>query len=81
MKRKRRAPARAGPAIMTWHFFERMVDGSLRASPRCVASRTGTRHMKLTPAVRPYLKSVFGRVQEDFELLNIPPARLFYCAR
>jgi hypothetical protein len=37
--------------------------------------------MKLTPAVRPCLKSVFGRVQEDFELLNITPARLFYCAR
>jgi phospholipid N-methyltransferase len=36
---------------------------------------------QLTTAVRPYLKSVFGRVQEDFELLNITPARLFYCAR
>lgn len=31
--------------------------------------------------VRPYLERVFGRVSRDFKLLNILPARLFYCAR
>jgi phospholipid N-methyltransferase len=31
--------------------------------------------------VLPYLERVFGRVSRDFELLNIIPARLFYCAR
>ena len=36
---------------------------------------------QLSSAVRPYLQRVFGRVHEDFELLNILPARLFYCAR
>ena len=36
---------------------------------------------QLSTAVRPYLESVFGRVRQDFELLNIPPGRLFYCAR
>ena len=36
---------------------------------------------QLSSVVRPYLESVFGRVQQDFELLNIPPGRLFYCAR
>ncbi len=32
-------------------------------------------------AVQPYLERVFGRVSRDFELLNILPARLFFCAR
>lgn len=31
--------------------------------------------------VRPYLEQVFGSVSRDFKLLNILPARLFYCAR
>ncbi len=30
--------------------------------------------------VRPYLQRVFGSVREDFELLNILPARLYYCS-
>ncbi len=32
-------------------------------------------------AVLPYLERVFNVVSRDFELLNILPARLFYCAR
>src|ERR1041385_7231190 len=36
---------------------------------------------QLSTAVRPYLESVFNHVRQDFELLNIPPGRLFYCAR
>jgi len=36
---------------------------------------------QLSGVVRPYLERVFGRVRQDFELLNIPPGRLFYCAR
>jgi len=36
---------------------------------------------QLSGAVRPYLESVFGQVRQDFELLSIPPGRLFYCAR
>lgn len=36
---------------------------------------------QLSGAVRPHLRKVFGRVREDFELLNILPARLFYCER
>ncbi len=32
-------------------------------------------------AVLPYLERVFDVVSRDFELLNILPARLFYCAR
>jgi phospholipid N-methyltransferase len=36
---------------------------------------------QMSGAVRPYLERVFGRVQQDFHLLQILPARLFYCAR
>jgi phospholipid N-methyltransferase len=36
---------------------------------------------QLSGAVLPYLENVFGNVSRDFALLNIVPARLFYCAR
>lgn len=29
--------------------------------------------------VRPYLRRIFGRVEEEYELLNILPTRLYYC--
>ncbi|MDB6034100.1 MAG: methyltransferase [Verrucomicrobiales bacterium] len=31
--------------------------------------------------VLPYLERIFGQVQKEFELLNIFPARLFFCMR
>lgn len=31
--------------------------------------------------IQPYLEKVFGSVDRDFELLNIMPARMFYCMR
>ena len=34
---------------------------------------------QFTRAVRPYLESSFGSVQENFQMLNILPARIFYC--
>jgi phospholipid N-methyltransferase len=36
---------------------------------------------QFTGAVLPCLRQVFGRVQQDFELRNILPARIFYCVR
>jgi phospholipid N-methyltransferase len=36
---------------------------------------------QFSSVVLPYLERVFGRVSRDFELLNIVPTRLFYCAR
>ncbi len=36
---------------------------------------------QLSSVVLPYLEKVFGKVSRDIELLNIVPARLFYCAR
>lgn len=36
---------------------------------------------QFSSAVLPYLERVFGKVSRDFELLNIVPAQLFYCAR
>ena len=35
---------------------------------------------QLSSAVLPHLEQVFGHVSRDFALLNIIPARLFYCA-
>jgi phospholipid N-methyltransferase len=34
---------------------------------------------QFTRAVLPYLRQVFGLVRQDFEPLNVMPARLFYC--
>jgi len=34
---------------------------------------------QFTRAVLPYLQQVFGSVHQDFEPLNVMPARLFYC--
>jgi phospholipid N-methyltransferase len=34
---------------------------------------------QFTRAVLPYLQQVFGLVHQDFEPLNVMPARLFYC--
>ena len=34
---------------------------------------------QFTRAVLPYLQEVFGKVHQDFEPLNVMPARLFYC--
>jgi phospholipid N-methyltransferase len=34
---------------------------------------------QFTRTVLPYLQQVFGRVQQDFEPLNLMPARLFFC--
>jgi phospholipid N-methyltransferase len=34
---------------------------------------------QFTRAVLPYLEQVFGRVHQDFEPLNVMPARLFFC--
>ena len=36
---------------------------------------------QLSSVVLPYLENVFGNVRRDFELFNIIPARMFYCAR
>jgi phospholipid N-methyltransferase len=36
---------------------------------------------QVSGAVLPYLEHVFGTVYRDFALLNLIPARLFYCAR
>jgi len=34
---------------------------------------------QFTNTVLPYLRPVFGQVEQDFKLLNILPARIFYC--
>jgi phospholipid N-methyltransferase len=34
---------------------------------------------QFTRTVLPYVKAIFGDVQQDFKLLNILPARIYYC--
>jgi phospholipid N-methyltransferase len=34
---------------------------------------------QFTSTVLPYLKSSFGSVRQNFQFLNILPARIFYC--
>ncbi|MGE5724692.1 MAG: class I SAM-dependent methyltransferase [Acidobacteriota bacterium] len=34
---------------------------------------------QFTRTVLPYVDSIFGNVQQDFKLLNILPARIYYC--
>lgn len=36
---------------------------------------------QFTGAVMPHLREVFGEVRQEFELLNILPARIFCCSR
>lgn len=36
---------------------------------------------QLSKAVKPYLESVFADVRSESELLSLPPAKMFYCAR
>jgi phospholipid N-methyltransferase len=36
---------------------------------------------QLSTVVKPYLESVFPNVKSESELLSLPPARMFYCAR
>jgi phospholipid N-methyltransferase len=35
---------------------------------------------QFTKTVLPHLQPVFRSIRQDFELLNILPARLFYCS-
>jgi len=34
---------------------------------------------QFSPAVKPYLQQVWGKVEDDWELLNILPARIYRC--
>jgi len=36
---------------------------------------------QLSTVVKPYLENVFAEVKSESELLSLPPARMFYCAR
>jgi phospholipid N-methyltransferase len=62
--------------------LERSVrDKILRESWRVLRPNGAFLVYQFTGAVLPYLRQVFGRVHQDFELRNILPARIFYCVR
>jgi phospholipid N-methyltransferase len=56
-------------------------DAILRASHAVLREEGEFLLYQFTGAVLPYLRRVFGYVRQDFELLNILPARLYYCTR
>lgn len=53
----------------------------MRESRRALKPGGSVLVYQFTRAVLPYLKSHFDHIDQDFELLNILPARLFYCRR
>ena len=62
--------------------LERSVrDKILRESWRVLRPNGAFLVYQFTGAVLPYLRQVFGRVHQSFELRNILPARIFYCVR
>lgn len=55
-------------------------DTIVRTTHRVLRSDGGFLVYQFSDAVRPYLERVFRQVSRDIELLNILPARLFFCA-
>ena len=53
----------------------------MRESRRALKPGGSVLVYQFTRAVLPYLKSHFDHIDQEFELLNILPARLFYCRR
>jgi phospholipid N-methyltransferase len=51
----------------------------LRESRQALGSKGALLIYQFTRTVLPYLQSSFGSVQQEFELLNIFPARIFLC--
>jgi phospholipid N-methyltransferase len=63
-------------------FFPRNVRHSILRASRDVLSPQGVFiSYQYTRSVLPDLREVFSEVAEDFELMNILPARIFYCSR
>lgn len=53
----------------------------MRASRKALKPGGSVLVYQFTRAVLPYLQTHFARIDQDFEPLNILPARLFYCSR
>ncbi len=60
---------------------EELRDQIMRESRAALNAGGAVLVYQFTRAVLPYLRSHFPRVYQDFEPLNILPARLFYCTR
>jgi len=60
---------------------EGLCDRILRATHTVLHPQGAFLVYQFSSRVRPYLERVFGQVRRDFELLNILPARVFYCVR
>jgi phospholipid N-methyltransferase len=60
---------------------EGLCDRILRATHAVLHPQGAFLVYQFSSRVRPYLERVFGQVSREFELLNILPARVFYCVR
>ena len=60
---------------------EGLCDRILRATHAVLHPQGAFLVYQFSSRVRPYLERVFGQVNREFELLNILPARVFYCVR
>jgi phospholipid N-methyltransferase len=60
---------------------ESLRERIMRESRRALTPGGSVLVYQFTRAVLPYLKSHFDYIDQDFEPLNILPARLFYCRR
>lgn len=60
---------------------EELRDQIMRESRAALKPGGAVLVYQFTRAVLPYLRSHFPRVYQDFEPLNILPARLFYCTQ
>jgi phospholipid N-methyltransferase len=53
----------------------------LQESRRVLAPKGALLIFQYTTKVLPYLRSCFKSVHQDFQVLNVPPALIFYCTR
>src|SRR4051812_9715499 len=56
-------------------------DEIVRHTHRVLRSQGRFLVYQLSTVVKPYLENVFADVRTESELLTLPPARMFYCAR
>ena len=60
---------------------EDVRQGIMRATSAVLHPQGACLYYNFSSRVGPYLDRTFGKVQRDFELLNVLPARLYFCTQ
>jgi phospholipid N-methyltransferase len=60
---------------------EDVRQGIMRATSAVLQPHGACLYYNFSSRVGPYLDRTFGKVQRDFELLNVLPARLYFCTQ